>query len=142
MKSKIPGCFCCGHPKTPENTTTSGPPQCRQCKREYSRRYRAASFDATRRRTADLAAEPAIALYRTEKAKREERRAAELQPVKQALQAVLDREKEARKGGRPRGSGKGGMKSMTIHQRPFFAKRVDPVDALVESLGHFNGNAL
>lgn len=81
-----------------------------------------------------MTGDEARAIYRTEKAKRAERAQAALTPVKKAFRALLDREKEQRKGGRPR-------KNFTLGSRPFHAVRVDPADALLVALGRFTGRA-
>lgn len=130
-KSKDPTKWNCGCERTPENSTKGRHPQCRRCKIAYlKRRYLPESRPLPR--VAPI--EDPVALYRTEKARRAERDQAALVPVAQAFQAQLAREDAQRKGGRPR-------KNIVVGNvsRPFFARAVDPRDALLEALGPYGG---
>jgi hypothetical protein len=77
----------------------------------------------------------AIAIYRNEKARAEQRRAFKpvLQEAKQDFVAALAREKEAKKGGRPKASGRGGQKPMGAfgkQRRSDFRRELDLCDLL------------
>lgn len=90
-----------------------------------------------------IAALPAVALYRTEKSLAAERIARILDDAKESYALMLEREKQRLKGGRPKASGKGGRKNLTITPSTWSKVRrsdftgVDPADALLSALGHF-----
>jgi hypothetical protein len=77
---------------------------------------------------------------RIERAKRADRLDPILAEAKRDYEALLAREKEGRKGGRPRGSGK----TISVGRgRPnqFVNVHEDPRDALLNALGNFSGAA-
>lgn len=84
--------------------------------------------------------EEAVRLYRLEKAKAEERKADLLTPAKAQYAQLLEREREAGRGGRPKKSF-GTLPQSKPGKPNIYAKAVDPRDALIESLGHFGGGA-
>ena len=114
----------CGHPKTQSNTTVSR--QCRQCCRAAKREARRLEREAR----AQAIAAPVVVLHGSP------RYAVLMAEAKAEYLAHLEREREMRKGGRPKGAvtvGKG------RNQFPNVSR--DPKDALVDALGRFEGAA-
>jgi hypothetical protein len=146
--------FKCGHPKIPENCVPSGSNfrTCRTCKAARDQMHNRNNYAARRAREARAARgqvaveSEAIALYRTEKAKRAERLAQS--PAMEAAKVELERQREAQakagRGGRPRGSKNGGNSlagQLVSSGKPrIFAQRNDPLD-LLPYLGEFHGRA-
>jgi hypothetical protein len=131
VKSKIPGCYNCGHAKIP------GVKQCPIHRRAYEKRYRrrvAAPRQRTVERRSGRAPETdAERLYREEKGRRAERLASrpEMLAARESYTALLAREKELRNGGRPRS---------TPGKPMLLAVRNDPTD-LLPYLGTFTGRS-
>lgn len=141
--------FGCGHPRTPTNTAKNGSSNgtCRTCAHEYNRKWRRAAFEQglaiepargrPRRRPAQrpelFLESPSIALYRTEKAKAEERkRQTIIAEAKREYDAALERQRQDRnKGGRPRKAGV----ARPSHRSDF--RKGDPLDALLEALPYY-----
>lgn len=132
----------CGHPKTPTNTTKSGYPQCRLCKQADARRARERKKRNAALRDAAFAQQEAIALYRTEKAKRDERRKLnpQMTEAQRAFAAILERDRQNGKGGRPRGSKNGERYAVKPGKPMLELRRNDPLD-LTPYLGEFYGRA-
>ncbi len=82
----------------------------------------------------------AAELYQVEKEKRRLHPRPALLAAKAAYEALLERDKQAGRGGRPKNSKP--INSLNIGRgRPnIYAQRVEPVDALWTALGHFAGS--
>lgn len=132
----------CGHPKTPTNTTKSGYPQCRLCKQADARRARERKKRSAALRDAAFAQQEAIALYRTEKAKRDERRKLnpQMTEAQRAFAAILERDRQNGRGGRPKGS-RNGQHYAAKPGKPKLNLTRDPADALLDALGRYEGAA-
>lgn len=142
-----PSWASCGHPRTEENTVTSGSgsEQCRTCKIEWNRRYRQRGQAAPEEAPIDDCSP--IALYRTEKAKREERLSnrADLAEAYQEYLRALERTAPHRQG-RPRKSPGGGKARNDIGRnrpgKPQLAlQRHDPADVLLQTLPPYYGRS-
>lgn len=124
----------CGHPRTKHNTTSSGYPQCRECKREDARRARRRAKEARALAAAERRRVLPTSTY-----------ALLMAEAKAEYQAALEREKEARKGGRPPKPGGGKTinvgKSLNPYRPQIAAQRCDPADALIVALGQYGGGA-
>lgn len=136
-KSPFPDRWTCGHPRTAENTAGNGRyGQCRTCKIAYLRRRR-----PQRPAEDDAPVSADVALYRTEKAIRAERLAqsAAMQAAKAAYAAQQERDRQARKGGRPKGSGARSLELIPAKRNQFANVTADPADALLNALGGYQG---
>lgn len=138
--------FRCGHLRSPENSVRSGYAghTCRECKAgRDSGRPRSGVRPEAKQKEIVAAAPPAVALYRAEKAKRAERLKArpELATAKAAYQAALQREQDARKGGRPPKPGGGKNIRVGAIRNQFPNVQSDPKDALLNSVQPYYGAA-
>lgn len=95
----LPDRFPCGDPRTAENTTSDG--KCHACRSAYWRRYHGRR-PAEPLPTADRSPSNAVTIYRAEKAKRAGRPNPALDAAKAMYAKVLESDKIAAKGGRPR----------------------------------------
>ena len=138
-KSPLKGRWTCGHKRTKKNSTNTRWPQCLMCKRKKAREWARAHSkapakpmkpDRPRIVPPSIGPRPYAVLMAEAKAE---------------YQALLEREKDARKGGRPNASGRGGQKPMghVGQGRPnqFVNVHEDPRDALLNALGTFQGAA-
>lgn len=107
----------CGHPRTKETTVVKPRgTQCRICKKEWDQiNNRNRPSRAKKRPVKQIPVTPPVQLYRDERAKRADRLAATVMAeAKAEYLARIEREKEASKGGRPKGSGRGGQITMQV----------------------------
>lgn len=134
--------FRCGHPVTEDNIRLHGREKkyrrCRICDNERQALVNARrSAQPLPKPEPPPTNNPTILLYRSEKAKRDERvRNTVILEAKAAFDAMLQRERERAKGGRPKSANPTIGKS----RRGDFG-RSDPKDALVEALGPWGMSA-
>lgn len=138
--------FKCGHPKSPENSVPSGSNSrtCRTCKAQRDHQYNIAKYQARKAREASESRRrpypvtPAIALYRSEKDKR--RQQALIAEARVAYDALLERERERTKGGRPKKAAQFQLPSKPGKPQ-VDARRVADADALLEALPAYFGRS-
>lgn len=135
--------FACGHERSLENVRLNGTPNgcCRACNNANAQRLRD-DAKADRQPARIDSNDARVALYRTEKAKAEERRRSRvMDDAKAAFAAMLQREQDAGRGGRPRGSKNNGWTGLNPQRPQIHAVKCDPADALIVALGHYGGAA-
>lgn len=142
--------FKCGHAVTDENTRWSGKGKrlrrCLTCDTqkqvEAAERARRREYIAADRHAKAEAVTATIALYRAEKAAAKERQQNRVMlEAKREYEAMLKREADLRKGGRPRKSGAYHLQVSSRYRPAMPQCHSDPRDALLNALGDYSGAA-